>query len=338
MKRINSILLFTFLGIFTAILTNCTKEEEEEVAAAIANVDLSDGNALTDAITIADAVERTGTPPTPSSDPAAPSLSDSGDSLTTLQGEPTQLKVEITDSTSGVYIQFAGADSYLDIPISSATSRNGVIIGRISEEDDNEFILDLELPDNIEPGEFCFEFCLYDRQNRVSNVITKCVVVKEIGGAGADFITGVWNIFDFDGVPIGNEETEIETDSAYCSIEDSVVTFERTRFKTTDYLRLSFAENGAARLEEKQRDTDQEYNSTTCTIENNPEETDIRDDSGAWTYDSEEDILFFVINGTDDDGNLEQEAFDITPVLENDTMKFTIPTGEGTLVLKGTKL
>lgn len=145
-------------------------------------VDPADANALTEVIVIPDARRRDGDPPPPSSSSEAPQAGGNAAEQTTSNGSTVNLPFaySTTASLSGIYLQINGADSFFDIPISAASTQSGLIT------------VPIQIPTNVSEGQFCTSYCVYDAENRVSNIIATCVDVLELG-SGALQVSLSWN-------------------------------------------------------------------------------------------------------------------------------------------------
>ena len=178
-----SLFFFALLSISTVgcdfnPLTECEPPEPDPSE----TVDPANPDALTRALVIPDARLDRGNPPPPTGTAEAPTASGNADSLGTSNGSTLGLPLGFTASTAlaGVYLQVDGADSFFDIPV-SATSQEG-----------NRLTVPITLPTNVEPGRFCTSYCVYDTEGRVSNIVTTCVDVLELG-SGALQVSLSWN-------------------------------------------------------------------------------------------------------------------------------------------------
>ncbi len=296
-------------------LSHCTTDDSDDMDAEI---DLSDANALTEAIVVNGATEVGGDPPAPSSDPNAPEIEDPGDEVSVQGGELNLELPVISGTVAGVYLQIPGADSYFDIPASALAG------GRIAQDYEQ---FSIELPDNIQPGTFCVEYCVYDSENLVSNIVTVCIEVGELGGANSDFLIGVWNItklvFEEGGTTrtqtIGEPFTETFTETLVCADGQTTDQVEIEETEDIEFIRITFSENGALRFEESGEETEADLSTSTCesVVYNTRPYSD--DFTGAWSYEEENDRLVLIINEVDD-GKEDQNVIDFSISLDGDTM------------------
>ncbi len=124
-----------------------------------------------------------GNPPPPSSDSAAPRAENNIAQINSSNGStaPINFQYNNVDGTlSGVFLQVQGAASFFDIPLTGNTGRAGGLQ------------LPIGIPSNVNEGRFCVDFCVYDTQNRISNIISTCVDVLRLG-TGALQISLSWD-------------------------------------------------------------------------------------------------------------------------------------------------
>jgi len=294
-------------------------------------IDLSDANALTEELGVTGAALLAGDPPAPSSDPNAPEIEDPGDAVA-FQGGDLTLGLDVASGdVAGVYLQIPGADSYFDIPSSALQG------GRIAMEDQ---AFAIQLPDNIEPGTFCVDYCVYDSEARVSNIVNVCIEVGELGGANSEFLIGTWNVTMLVHVEDGETRTEIigEATPDIYSVEIVCAdgqTFEEVEIgesETIDFIKITFAENGALRFEEDGEDTYLDFSTSTCEVQVYLTETYSDDWAGAWSYEEANNRLVMVIN-EEEDGVEEQNVIDLNISVTDKTMTGVLEVdGETTTV------
>ncbi|MFN6946599.1 MAG: hypothetical protein ACK4ND_16750, partial [Cytophagaceae bacterium] len=285
MKKLYCILL---IG---AIIFSCKKKEPEPTNTNNNNggsVNIEDPNQVASAIKIRNATVKDGTPPAPSTDPAAPIISDPSNPnpnepsppLKSFGGKNAVLMIDLDQGdVAGYYLQVNGANTYFDI--SRQTARIGAKkskIHQLKRTADDELYIAIELPENIRPGTFCVSYCVYDAQNRVSNIIERCIEVVQMGGAGTEWLTGsgskTWTMTkiaytDEDGV---TEVDTINTTSTYTheayvacpESEDGYENVEITESFRSEYIDLVFNRNGALRIKEKYHSTILDYSATSC--------------------------------------------------------------------------
>ncbi|MEM9340024.1 MAG: hypothetical protein AAGA66_14910, partial [Bacteroidota bacterium] len=305
---------------FTFILISCDDEENNQ--AIEEDVQLSDANAVSESITVPGAEVESGDPPEPSQDPEAPELSGEDVDALSVQGGELFIDLELlSGDVAGIYLQIPGADSYFDIPASAFLG------GRVADDDGPAF--SLELPDNIEPGEFCADVCVYDSDERVSNVIEVCVTVSELGGENSDFLIGTWNITQFVDEFDGEVDTRVvgvlDIDSLDFPFlceggqETKDVTVEVS--EKTNFVKVTFSGNGALKIEESREEKYVDFESSTCEDVQFKEKEDDSVAEGGWSYDNDTDQLILIANFIDEETDEREETvIDLTITITDSTM------------------
>ena len=175
----NSILLFlSILFIFS-----CTKEETTLVPTG-GLVDPGNANALSSVLVMPSGTQSVnGNPPTSSSSNIAPQALNLNSSVTSSNGSTAPLSFSysnVNNNLGGCYVQIDGAGNYFNVPYNSNSSDSG------------ELQVPLGIPTNVDGGEFCVNFCVYDESGLISNVVTTCVNVLRLG-TGAVQVSLSWN-------------------------------------------------------------------------------------------------------------------------------------------------
>lgn len=309
------------------VLSHCSDDDGGKIDEEDDLIDLTDANAITDAIEITGATVETGTPPAPSTDPDAPTLDDEDDTFA-VQGGQLQLDLDLLNGDAeGVYLQIPGSDSYFDIPASAFSS------GRTTSFYP-EFYIDL--PDNIAPGEFCVDVCVYDAEARVSNIVRVCITVGELGGANSEFLVGIWNVtqivYEYDGMTetiiVGQPLVDSYTTSVVCADGQTSENVEVEETEFTEFIRFTFSENGALRFEASGEDSYLDYSSSTCEELVYFTESYSDDSEGAWSYEDDADRLVLIINQSDD-GEEYQEVVELEISVNGNTMTASQDYGDG---------
>lgn len=280
-----------------------------------------DAQTVTDNLKISGSTKTTGAPPSPSTDPNAPSLYESG-SVEPLYGVQSKnlehyLGIESGSNIAGIYMKLPGANEYFTIPVqkgsedkSKATSIRSKKASKKSARptrSSNNYYFEIELPSNLS-GEFCYNYCVFDSAGLVSNVVSQCVVIESLGG-NLPFNTPNWNMvaygesYDEDGDEIdwtGTGEKYTITDSI-TSCYDTINNSYQNIFEvyTEEYIML----DGELTL-----NNDGTYNITiddwSKTIENDSyycqsnydlvESTDTYEENGYWNYDENSETLTLI--------------------------------------------
>ncbi|TRX59430.1 hypothetical protein FNH22_09720 [Fulvivirga sp. M361] len=345
-KLFKNQLLFSLLALF--FLAACGDDdtpaaEEEKIPVAIDNPD-----EVTNALTVEGATLKTGTPPAPSNDTAAPVLDENIGDLKVITG--TDLIVPINETNSGdvagVYIQVKGASEYYDVPASKLATGGRIAFGRLQKTGRTmeDLTLSVGIPDNLSPGEFCVLYCVYDQESRVSNIIEECITVLAFGGEESAFLTdNEWEMvsqYEFEEysgstyeeetlVGVTNEETY--TSSIPCD-DQSSQEVEVTELRRIDYIYAAFSKEGGFQFKISEYEKERDYEKTNCTDGLIYEEkTVVETFDGAWSYDSNtaKITLIGTIEDDDIDSEFEEstfvEIYDV--VLENGNLKLSNEEG-----------
>jgi hypothetical protein len=189
MKKANTIFLFLLSAI--VLLYSCGSEEEGLTDnQVLANEQNSSedrkipATELDKSVTISGATKKMGNAPIPS---GSVDFQMSYSEQSAQQSIGFDIRFNSTDQDiSGAYIQlFDGdgnkVDGYFDVPVTEFKNRT------TSEE--NEFI-DIDFESGLSSGTFCYEICLYDSDNNVSQVQEVCVEIEAWGGNSS--LVGTW--------------------------------------------------------------------------------------------------------------------------------------------------
>ncbi|GAB5466217.1 MAG: hypothetical protein Kapaf2KO_16530 [Candidatus Kapaibacteriales bacterium] len=173
MKKIISIVFLLIL------LTSCDNEDNEE-----ALIDTNNPNALSEVLIFPDGSSKdNGMPPSPSSDLEAPDVSGNISEIISSNGSTTPLEFSysnVEDNLGGCYVQVEGADTYFTIPYDGDSENSG------------NLELPVGIPSKVDEGFFTLNYCVYDSEGRVSNIISTEVEVLRLG-TGALQISLSWN-------------------------------------------------------------------------------------------------------------------------------------------------
>lgn len=305
-------------------------------------IDIDDADLVSNSLTIENAVKMEGTPPAPSTDPDAPSLNDySNEDFGAVSGKSFYLDLNVSQGQpAGVYFQVKGSGEYYDIPLTTATGSSGGRFGsrkpksrlfknaRTAESD----VIEIEIPDNLEPGVFCAVYCVYDEEGRISNAVEICIEIIEFGGGGSEFFAGqTWEMVstkDSEGdvveieVP-GEDYTKSYETSVQCgdNIFKTVTVMETYR---TNYFYLTFSNDGAYKVEADEYAREFDWKNSTCDDLEYTEETELYEETGVWTYDNASKTLTVVTEYVDDfDGQTYTDIFKVGIELVNDQLVIT---------------
>jgi hypothetical protein len=156
------------------------------------NLPALDANKVTDWLQVEGATKRTGNPPAPNG-ATAPKISITDNKATGIVDDGFFGLFGTEGTYTGAYVKVKGADTYLDIDLSSSAARKAkqARIGknqRTTEVDELDIFFGLS--DESVIGTFCYEICLYDEAGQVSNIVEICVTVNNVGGN--DQLVGKW--------------------------------------------------------------------------------------------------------------------------------------------------
>ena len=215
MRKTNSLLLIAIVAI-TCLVSSCNKDDDnnpsnqgneqlanEQNATEEAKIPTS---TLETGIEIEGASKETGTPPSPNSNL---NFDLNTDLTEAFQGSGLRIEFSSTESIAGAYIQFKDVDgnaasNYFNVSSSSFFNiDNGRLAGkvepvkrslsnaRVAQEFNDQ--IEVDFGSNVPAGQFCYDICLYDASNNVSQIQTVCITVEAWGGNAS--IVGEW-IFD----------------------------------------------------------------------------------------------------------------------------------------------
>jgi hypothetical protein len=214
------------------------------------NLPALDANKVTDWLQVEGATKRTGNPPAPNG-ATAPKISITDNKATGIVDDGFFGLFGTEGTYTGAYVKVKGADTYLDIDLSSSAARKAKqgIKGknqRTTEVD--ELNIFFGLSDESVIGTFCYEICLYDDANQVSNIVEICVTVNNVGGN--DQLVGKWsyvNISNYNNNGSLDEDEDIVYGEEYATLCNYVVNeenFESDSFNIKSYLWIELFNNG----------------------------------------------------------------------------------------------
>lgn len=173
-KTILSLSLFLFL-----VISSCKKDNELPDI-----IDPADANLLSQVLIMPDGTDRdSGNPPPPSNDSSAPTVNNFNPTVLSSNGSTAPLNFaynNVSGNLAGCYVQIAGADSFFEVPYTATSNNSG------------QLQLPLGIPTNVDEGEFEVNFCVYDDNGLISNVVTSSISVLRLG-TGALQISLSWD-------------------------------------------------------------------------------------------------------------------------------------------------
>lgn len=330
MKKLTQLLSLLFT--LTILLAACGGDDDDDnnddnnddTGPVDVTIDINDPTAVSDEIVIAGATSIDGALPTPTTtDPDTPVLEVNTDDLISTQGGALLIDIDVSSGdVAGTYIQIEGADSYFDIPFNP----NGRVLkrGRLLQEDD-EPVIEIQIPDGLGAGTFCAEICVYDSEARVSSPITRCVTIEELGGDNSSFLTeNSWSAVGFKEVEESGEIDEYAVgelieDTFSTSLECADGTFEEVEViesDRTDKLDVTFSANGGVTIDISEFEIDLNFNTSTCEVQVYDEEQSTTQLQGTWSYNDTSKKLIMILEVisstfTEDIGDLEVIEFKV---------------------------
>ena len=332
MRRINYLLVLVIVGLLMA----CSDDDEP----GSDRIDIDDAELVSGSITIENAIRKEGNPPPPSTGSDAPSLYDNSDeNFGAVSGNSFYLGLDVNQGQpSGVYFQIKGADEYYDIPLNSGNSggRFGSrktaprLLKKARTTENN--VIEIQIPENMEPGVFCAVYCVYDDEGRVSNTVENCIEVIEFGGDGSEFFSGqTWemvSVKDSEGetieIQVAGQDFVDSTDVTLPCGEGDYQTVRAAETYRTNYFYLTISTSGAYTVESEEYSKEVDYENAMCDNIVYKERTEVYSETGVWTYDNTTKILTVVTEWVDDyDGQTYTDIFKVGLELVNDQLVMT---------------
>lgn len=298
MKKLCSIIFATSLLFFVS----CNKDDISEEQVGKNNDDTSEEPVggenqenkavellkLESSIKIGALTTIKGMPPSPS---GAVNFKINTDKQEGYQKNGFNIAFSSTNTIAGAYILFQDmsgnkAQGYFDVPktaFEKTFRKKSVFRKDISEEVSNT--INVDFLNDFPPGEFCYEICLYDTENNVSEIEKICVKIEAWGGNSN--ITGKW-IFD------RYLEDEVKEEITCENGEVLMVDYEQY---SKEELLFTLNESGTYMLTNhevyKSLDYQATVNSCTAIYESEDEEYNIKS-TGNWAYNDDENTIAIV--------------------------------------------
>lgn len=179
MKTLKLARIFQFVFAITLLLiNNCNCGKENML------INPSNANELSQVLIMPNGtLNNSGNPPSPSNDNNAPEATSSVSSVNSSNGSTTPLNFNydnVNGNLGGCYVQIEGANNYFTIPYGGSSGSDGALQVPIG------------IPTDVDQGEFCVNFCVFDNNGLISNIVSSCVNVLRLG-TGALQISLSWN-------------------------------------------------------------------------------------------------------------------------------------------------
>ncbi len=163
---------FTLVCLLLMLSTACNRNDDDDEPTPQL-VDPSDANALSEVLIMPAGTESNrGAAPAPSGEAEAPTVANGNVSVTSSNGSTAPLTFSydnVGDNLGGCYVQIEGADSYFTVPYNATSNTSG------------DLQLPIGIPANVNEGAFNVNFCVYDNNGLVSNVVTTNIAVLRLG-------------------------------------------------------------------------------------------------------------------------------------------------------------
>jgi hypothetical protein len=171
-----------FLFVTIATIYSCKKNHSNPPSESL--VDPADANALSQVLGMPTGTTRVnGTMPSPTSGVQTPVITTLISNVLTSNGATAPFLYTYSNAISnlgGFYVQVYGSGIYFNVPYTGGASSSGQIN------------LPLVVPANVDSGNFCLMFSVYDLNGRVSNQTKVCASVIRLG-TGALQVSLSWN-------------------------------------------------------------------------------------------------------------------------------------------------
>src|SRR5689334_6547169 len=169
MKNFNYVLLLSLL-----FLVACEKPipPDPEPIPSDELVSPYNANALSQVLIMPAGTQRNNGQPPVNSGGNAPIVETQVNSVLSSNGSTAPLYFDysnVLQNLGGCYVQVEGATSYFTIPYIGQSGGYG------------QLQLPLGIPTNVDEGEFCVRFSIYDSNGRVSDYETVCITVLRLG-------------------------------------------------------------------------------------------------------------------------------------------------------------
>jgi len=298
MKSILKLSVMLLIGVF--VMNSC-KTKKDIVSPA--SVNPSNGNSVSKSIDVKGATRKSGNPPPSSNTFEAPMLlNDNNTTIPALSGRSIIISPLASGAVVGAFLKIQGSDDYFDVPF-NYNLKKGTKSTRLSKVKEDNGSIQIDLPSNIGVGTFCVDYCVYDANFYVSNIITVCVTVSQIGGANSEFLHGTWKIVKevYQGDEFYFDQIENYNDTAYISCDDfSMQDYPVTESYLYSQVDFTFGSNGGLEYVGAFSGSFVDYTNSNCTTgivyENISESYKFL---GGWSYNDETKKVILLFDVTE---------------------------------------
>lgn len=165
-----STLSLTCLLILSALFVGCNRDSDGDPDALI---DPANAEALSQVLILPDNTDRRDGPPPPTtSSSTTPIVDNLVANLTSSNGSTAPLVFTYANTDNdlaGCYVQVDGAGNFFTVPYTASAGTSG------------QLQLPIGIPTNVDEGQFDLNFCVYNDDGEVSNVVRTTVDVLRLG-------------------------------------------------------------------------------------------------------------------------------------------------------------
>lgn len=177
-----NIIRFSFVLLLSCLLVCCKKDKQDKDPDAL--IDPADATALSGVVVMPTGSQRVnGTLPNASGSLQTPAVTAVIQDVTTSNGATVPFLYTYRNAVNnlrGFYVQIQGANYYFNVPYTGNSTSSG------------EINFPMGIPANVDQGEFCLVFSVYDASGNVSNATTVCADVLRLG-TGSLQVSLSWN-------------------------------------------------------------------------------------------------------------------------------------------------
>jgi hypothetical protein len=307
------------------LFSACKKDKGDDKPAPI---DITNATAVSTNIKVAYSQRLTGKPPAPTASANAPVLyaSSNNQNIVALSGRYAVITPEVQEGEiAGYYAKVVGSNDYFKIDYTkprgfrkAPTQQHKGLMHARSATDYADSSIVIALPASITAGTFCVEYCAYDAQNNISNIIKVCITVSELGaGANGGGFAGTWkqsryrnDINNVEGLWEDVYAKDYDTTTYYC-INNNLQRWDSAmrnpilvvRYNQVDTGNFTFAVNGGFESHFEFTETQFNFSKSTCSNLVFDAHKDIYKETGGWSYNATTKKLVTIIDENGYAGN-----------------------------------
>lgn len=302
------------ITLFFMMVVSCSENEEPSLKTL-------------DGIEVPEGTLMAGKFPATSTHMDAPEIESSATDLVTIPGESVIIQTNLLSGEAiGFYLMVEGVDNHFKITSISPASN-----GR-AKSDFPFFII--KFLESFTPREVCIQYAVYDSQGRVSNIVRRCIQIKEAGGANSGFLKdNAWQAVSFHEAHVGQgldkeelvgvtyvKQTEVGFNCTTTGLPSNIIVEEKSRINY-EYLTLSANGNAVKEKNYYFKSFDSNSNCTPAFLE----ATETQLDNGIWVYESTATKLYLVF--TSEAAGSRTFSYDVTQSQGTITLKENLGDG-----------